>query len=95
MRKIKTKVIDLKVLLEKPTNRIMRFVMASNSIDSCILDLQEQYPNEHLTRKSVLYWKFMTNDEYKTLQEQMKNPLLLNSEQGVQECDASKVKTGN
>ena len=72
-KRIKSKVIDLVVLLEKPKNRLIRFVFVSNSIDSVILDLQEQYPNEKITRKSIMSWKFMTNAEYDELQRRLKS----------------------
>ena len=72
-KRIKSKVIDLVVLLENPKNRLIRFVFVSNSIDSVILDLQEQYPNEKITRKSIMSWKFMTNDEYDELQRRLKS----------------------
>lgn len=80
MKKIKTKVIECNVLLlTEPKNRIMKFVFASNSIDSVVLDLQELYPDVAITRNSILNWKFLTVGEYKKLEESMKGRELFNN----------------
>jgi hypothetical protein len=56
---IKTKVIEANVLFLNP-NRLKLFIFASDSIESLILDLQEMYPNENITRASVINWEFLT-----------------------------------
>jgi hypothetical protein len=59
MRKEKSKIIESYIVLEHP-NRLMKFITISNNIDSVICDLQEEYPEERITRKSVIKWKFLT-----------------------------------
>ena len=70
IKKVKIKVIECHLLFTNP-NRLMRFVYRSNSIESTILDLQELYPNEKITRESVLTWKFVTVGEFEKIQKEI------------------------
>lgn len=93
--KIMTHVIEANVLIERPRNRLIKFVFASNSIDSVVLDLQELYPESGINRASILSWKFLTNNEYAKLQQEMKSPSLPSTEQEAKVSDTTDDDSSN
>jgi hypothetical protein len=92
---IKTKVIEAHVLFSNP-NALMRFVMASDSIDTVVLDLQEANPDRNITRASIINWKFLTVEDCKKMGLLTKGRFLkLNNEQNVQASVATDVDSNS
>ena len=48
---------------------LTRNVMLADSFEEYVLNLQEEYPDKKITRKSILHWKFMTVGELNKLKE--------------------------
>jgi hypothetical protein len=63
---IKTKVIEAYMVFDNP-KKLMQIVMAADSIDTVVLNLQEENIDRNITRESVIKWKFLTVEDCKKM----------------------------
>jgi predicted FMN-binding regulatory protein PaiB len=46
---------------------ITKAIVYANSFDEYVLNIQEEFPEKKITRKSVITWKFLTVRDYNKL----------------------------